>query len=54
MSRDPAKSRVPERAPPPPERRSGEGSQSALERMKEQERAKAASKLGKVKRRLLG
>lgn len=39
---------------PPADRRSGEGSQSALERLRALEKAKAAGSLEKRKRRFLG
>jgi hypothetical protein len=40
--------------PAPPERRSGEGSQSALERLRALEKAKAVGSLEKLKRRFFG
>jgi hypothetical protein len=39
---------------PAPERRSGEGSQSALERLRALEKAKAAGSIGRLKRRFFG
>jgi hypothetical protein len=39
---------------PPPERRSGEGSQSALERLRALEKAKAVGSLERLKRRFFG
>jgi hypothetical protein len=39
---------------PPQERRSGEGAQSALERLRALEKAKAAGSIGRLKRRFFG